>query len=397
VALSGCDQDAECDQDRRGLQVCHRASPGAQGVCLPRAYVADEERLRVCRPELSSRRRYEVREVFRGRLNFGLKLDEVPQPRQYPCASEAVCQPDATHQPGLLTGDKGFQCLTRAGDTPRCLKTCGTRAGDGSWQLNDRLCRAGHVCTDLGDADLGPLCVEAPLPREDCEPPATSYRVQVGQGYLITSTALTQLSPSLEEPSTDSWGGRCLPDPKRNPLFGQRIPLSAPHCQTITDDADTTAAFALRFSPSAEGGWGNPCLFRGPSADAGNSQEHVKALFENPHVRFVLTNLEQYVGDGTTIQVSIQGGFSPLRVRPSSESSRFGMGVRILTSPIDSTATLTDSTSATPPPYIFVIDQGRTSTTLSRGQILRVNPRPAQQYPGGFIDSAGTNSLFPVQ
>jgi hypothetical protein len=397
VALSGCDQDADCDQDRRGLQVCHRASPGAQGVCLPRGYVADEERLRVCRPELSSRRRYEVRSVFRGRLDFGLKLDEVPLPRQYPCQglNDVVCQPDPAHERGLLPGDQGFQCLTRAGDTPRCLKVCGTKAPDGSWQLNDRLCRAGHVCADLGDADLGPLCVEAPSPRADCALPVAAYRVQVGQGYLVSSSALPFLGSQLQEPSTDPWGGRCVPDPNRNPLFGQRIPLSAPRCQNVLDG--TATDIAARTSPSAEGGWGNPCLFRGPSADAGGGAEHVKALFENPHVRFVLTNLEQYVGDGTALRVTIEGGFSPLRVRPSGESVRFGLGVRILTSPIDSAATLSDSTTATPPPYLFVVDQGRTTTTLSRGQILRINPRPANLFPGGFIDGAGTNSLFPVQ
>jgi hypothetical protein len=394
LSLSGCDQDADCDQDRRALYVCHRATPGAQGVCLPRDFVADEERLRVCRPQLSSRRRYEVREVFRGRLDFALKLDEVPLPRQYPCDNDLVCQPDASHQRSLVPGDQGFQCLTRAGDTPRCLKACGTRASNGSWQLNDRLCRAGHVCVDLGDAQLGPLCVEAPPLSPECLPPTSSYRVQVGQGYLVTSTSLPFLSSQLEEVSTDPWGGRCLPDPNRNPLYGQRIPLSAPHCQNVADGA--AAQLAINSSPVAEGAFGNPCLFRSPNADSPGG-DRVKALFENPHVRFVLTNLEQYVGDGTTIQVSVEGGFSPLRVRPSSDSVRFGMGVRILTSPIDSAPTLSDSTTATPPPYLFVIDQGRTSTTLSRGQVLRVNPRPAQLYPGGFIDSAGTNSLFPVQ
>ncbi len=399
LTLIGCDQDADCDRDHRGLEVCLRASPGAQGVCLPRSFVADEERLRVCRAELSSRRRYEVRDVFRSRLTFAPKLDEVPQPRLYPCQNDLVCQPDQSHQRGALPGDLGFQCLKRAGEgTPRCLKACGTRAADGSWQTNDRLCRAGYVCADLGDTALGPLCVEAPAPRPECTPTEIPYRVQVGQGYLLSSNAVPFLGSQLEEASTDPWGGHCVPDPNQNPLFGQRIPLSAPHCKDVPDDPQSVALNVTKQSPtSIDGGWGNPCLFRAPAGDSGDGQDHVKALFENPHVRFVFTNLEQYVGDGTTIAVHIEGGFSPLRVGPSSDAVRFGLGVRILSSPIDAGATLTDSGTGTPPPYLFVIDQGRTTTSLSRGQILRVNPRPAQLFPGGFIDSANSNSLFPVQ
>jgi hypothetical protein len=397
LSLTGCDQDADCDRDRRSLEVCHRASPGAQGVCLPRTFAADEERLRDCRAELSSRRRYLVDKVFRSRLTFAPKLDEVPLPPLYPCESNDVCQPDSSHQPGVIPGDQGFQCLKRASDsTKRCLKACGTRATDGTWQTNDRLCRAGHVCADLGDADLGPLCVEAPSPRPECLPPAIAYRVQAGQSFLVNSSALPFLGAQLEASSQDAWGGLCQDDPNMNPAFGQRIPLSAPRCKDAIDGTDLTAVLKLK-PEAADGSWGNPCLFRGPSADTGDTQPHVKALFENPQVRFVLTNLEQYVGDGTTIAVHVEGGFYPLRVGTPSDSARFGMGVRILSSPMDSGATLSDSGQGIPPPYLFVVDQGRTTTALSRGQVLRVNPRPAQLYPGGFVDSAVSNSLFPVQ
>jgi hypothetical protein len=400
LALLGCEQDGDCDRDRRGLAVCHRPSPGAQGVCLPRDFVANEEKLRLCRPELSSRRRYEVKEVFRSRLSFGLKLDEVPLPRLYPCQNDTVCQPDGTHARNATTADPGFQCLSSApGGEPRCLKRCGQMGQDGTWMLDDRRCRAGHVCADVGDAALGPLCVEAPTIQPECVPLQVAYRVQAGKAFLISSSALPYLGSRLEEPSTDPWGGRCVPDPARNPVHGQRIPLSAPHCKNIVDGPDAKADTVTALTPEAEtGGWGNACLFRGPNGDAAGEQEHVKALFENPNVRFVLTNLEQYVGDAAAVFVTVEGGFSPLRVLPSRQSIDFRLGARIVTAPMDASDNLTlEFTPPSWPPYLFVVDQGRTNTSLSRGQILRVNPRPAQLFPGGFIDSPDSNSLFPIQ
>jgi hypothetical protein len=398
LALLGCEQDFDCDRERRGLAVCHRASPGAQGVCLPRDFAADEERLRVCRPEFSSRRRYQVKEVFRSRLTLAVRLDEVPQPRLYACQEDSVCQPGPSHQPGTTPGDPGFRCLAPGGGADRrCLKTCGERAPDGSFILNDRLCRAGHVCADVGDAALGPLCIEAPLPRPECLPLSLAYRVQAGQAYLTRSSAVPFLASRREEPSPDRWGGRCLPDPTRNPLYGQRIPMTAPHCTNVVDGPGATAEVVVKAPPEAMGGWGNPCLFRGPNGDAGGGQEHVKALFENPNVRLVFTNLEQYVGDAAAVRVSIQGGFSPLRVRPTRPSVDFRLGARILTGPMDSSLSISDTIDGAPPPYLFVVDQGRTSTSLSRGQILRINPRPSQVFPGGFIDSPDSNSLFPIQ
>jgi hypothetical protein len=399
LALRGCAQDGECNRDGRDLEVCHRAAPGAQGVCLPRAFVADEERLRLCRQELSSRRRYQVGEVFRTRVSFGVMLDEVPLPDLYPCQSDSVCQPDATHQRGVIGGDQGFQCLQTSSGKPRCLKACGIRAPDGSWELNDRLCRAGHVCADVGESALGPLCIEAPLPRAECLPVQISYRIQAGKAYLVNSSGLPYLASDREGAAVSPGGGPCVADPARHPLFAQRIPLSGLHCKSVVDGPDATAAIASRQTPEVDGsGWGNPCLFRGPNGDAGAAdQDHVKALFENPHVRFVFTNLEQYVGDGATVSFTIDGGFSPLRVRALRPSVDFRLGTRIITGPMDAENALTETLMGAPPPYVFVIDQGRTITTLSRGQILRVNPRPAQLYPGGFIDSPDSNSLFPIQ
>ena len=149
---------------------------------------------------------------------------------------------------------------------------------------------------------LGPLCVEAPAPRPECLPLQLSYRVQAGKAYPAQQQrlALPGEPPggAVERPL--GWALRPGPGPQ-SPATGSGFSLSAPHCKGIVDGPDATADGVKTITPEAEaGGWGNACLFRGPNGDAGGGQEHVKALFENPTVRFVFTNLEQYVGDAAT-------------------------------------------------------------------------------------------------
>src|SRR2546425_733205 len=78
-----------------------------------------------------------------------------------------------------------------------------------------------------------------------------------------------------------------------------------------TAAAGTSAAMAGVQPPTGpEGGWGNPCLFGSPNDDEGEVMSmvpladacgqrtcHVKALFQNQQLRFVMTNLEEYAGD----------------------------------------------------------------------------------------------------
>ena len=46
---------------------------------------------------------------------------------------------------------------------------------------------------------------------------------------------------------------------------------------------------------------------------------------------------------------------------------------------------------------MFVVDQSRTTSLLSRGKIMRINPYPYLYPPGGHFDSLLTGSLFPIQ
>jgi hypothetical protein len=401
VALVGCNADIDCEP--LGLATvtptmsCVRLNPLSPGLCFTKAEAKDAVLLQTCTRHLGSRRRYEVVEAVRGQLSLRLKLDEVPKPALRPCQTAADCRPDAAHEPNATLGSLGFECLqVNPGEQMRCVQRCESKG-------NDRGCRPGHVCEEVGTPDR-PLtaCVEAPPPEARCWPRSVRYQVHAGRSFVVAGGAMPRFETQLEQGPVGPLGGRCVLDATRHPLLSQRIPLSAPHCNNVGDGADATAA-ARGHRPAADApSWGNPCLFFGLNGDetatAGVTPvEHVKALFENPEIRFVLTNLEQYVGDGAVISFSVSNGFTPLRVLSTGEAG-FSLGVRIVAGPMDA-ATLRNELSADLnfPPYIFVVDQSRTTAFGSRGQVLRINPRPTTSYPGGRIDSNITNSTFPIQ
>jgi hypothetical protein len=105
------------------------------------------------------------------------------------------------------------------------------------------------------------------------------------------------------------------------------------------------------------------------------------------------------MGDAADIYFEVIGGFAPLRVTSIAGEVGFSLGVRVLTGPMfapppeGSELNFLNNRS----PYMFVVDQGRTSTFLSRGQVLRFNPRPSLLLPGGQYESSATNSTFPIQ
>jgi hypothetical protein len=251
--------------------------------------------------------------------------------------------------------------------------------------------------------------VEAPPPRQECSGGDVRYVLQVGGGYSVSFGALPSFSRVREEPGT----GRCIPDSSRNPLLVSRIPLSTPGCAPGTP-AGAAELMGRNFSLEDRDSGGqlknpNPCLVEGTNEDGLRQQEtredpgpRVKAVFENPHARLLLTNLQQYVGDAATVDVSIgnlQAGYVPLVVAtpPTSSSLRIGLGVRIVTGPMPAEQ-LSQEFIEPAPPYMFVVDQGRTLQLLSRGQILLVNARPLPpEYPGGLLEPPSTGSPFPIQ
>jgi hypothetical protein len=180
----------------------------------------------------------------------------------------------------------------------------------------------------------------------------------------------------------------------------------------VADDPETPVADPATYSATAkalrlrdvprgpEGTWGNPCLFRGRNADStSDTDTHVKAFFQNQQLRFVITNLEQYAGDANISRFDVAGGFVP-DVAILRDDLLLTIGTRILTGPRatpESPILQQGSTSTTYYPYVYVIDQGRTSSSpAARGQILRLNPRGGSSGLPLF-DSNYTSYPFQIQ
>jgi hypothetical protein len=246
--------------------------------------------------------------------------------------------------------------------------------------------------------------VEGPPLDQRCWPLQSSYRVQAGNSFMVTGSA----APIPHVARTA--GGQCVADLSRHQLLVNRIPLDAPRCQGTADG--TTAARALEQMPQgADGPWGNPCLFRAPNDDEGETMTastfpdvcaertcHVKALFQNQQVRFVMTNLEEYAGDADITRFDVTGGFVPTTADYPTDVI-ITAGVRILQGPIktpESPGPLGGTNEAFVVfPYLFVVDQGRTASSLaSRGQVLRLNPRTGTL---GIPRFDGIFTVYPFQ
>jgi hypothetical protein len=418
VTVIGCSLDTDCDRTRD--EMCYRSVPGGPGVCVPRAMAADEQRMLACRLEFSSRRRYEVKGASRTSLQLGLKLDEVERPAVAPCqlgpggmaAEDPVCQPDPAHAADArISGDRGFSCQPFS-DRPRCVKPCGGRTDSGAVDtdpvtgrqiLRDDLCRPGYVCAHVDEAAVGPVCVEAPAPKAECLTGEIRYAVQAGRAYRVTTESLPQFVTQIEETP----GGACVPLPNRDRRFTDRIRLDAALC--ATSPTESTPAALGDFIRSTRPSPTNPCMFRSGNTDEPGSATAtplpLKALFENPYMSFVVTDIADYVGDAAIITFQVLGGFEPLLVSGTRQGeTEIALGTRIITGPIAARGEISgNSIKPTPdipvPPYLYVIDQGRTLRELSRGQLLRLNPRPwlNNEYYGGFFDGSATVTAWPIQ
>ncbi|MEA2697905.1 MAG: hypothetical protein QOI66_2176 [Myxococcales bacterium] len=134
---------------------------------------------------------------------------------------------------------------------------------------------------------------------------------------------------------------------------------------------------------------------------------HVRALFRNPEMRFLLSNLEQQYGVTPQLRFEVHGGFVAQTVAVPS-TVEVGLPSRLLTSPITSVfGGPTIEPPVATPPYLFVVDQRRVGRNrlaggATRGQILRIN---LQRYTSAdslhplliYDDFSSTNGLFPIQ
>jgi hypothetical protein len=416
LMFSGCTQDSDCQPDDQFS--CQAPVSGARGMCLPIDATQSSTLVQACARFVGSRMRYEVVKSTPTSLSLGLLLDEVPKTALNPCRTNADCQPDVDH--GLLAfpapdGGIGrqFECFAIHDNDPRCVKRC----------VVDSDCRAGNMCETVPGVkpELGKLCVEAPiLDNLNCFPrPMTSYSsqamtrysVRAGKSFVVSGSSLPTL-PSMAASSD----GTCQPIVGLDPSLVSRIPLSAPECPPIFLGQAGNSATPFVQNLSAQAG-SNPCLYVGsyPDGDAASTNggassdggaspvsQPVHAFFQNPQIRFVMTNLDQYAGDLLGIHFEIQYGYIPMVISIPSYEVQLTLGTRILTGPTQTPESpVRVWPTATPTltyPYFYVVDQGRTALTpASHGQVLRMNPREGSNEIATFDTAISGNTPFQLQ
>jgi hypothetical protein len=261
--------------------------------------------------------------------------------------------------------------------------------------------------------------------------------VNVGNGFLVSGSSLPNLKTTIVV------NGQCQLDPNRDPALADRIPLSAPACATIDGvvpidnvtkysanaigsantevalfgqetapaDPNTPATPNPPYTPVTPPG-PNPCLYQDFSYDDptsivstgtadgnGVSKKPIKAIFQNPQIRFVMTNLDQYGGDSLTTGLTLIGGFVPATVVVPSYDIALTQPIRIYTGPnqLPESPVVTNSASYSYP-YIYVLDQGRTALTPgSRGQIVRINARKGDTAVTTFDPATSGTTPFQIQ
>jgi hypothetical protein len=429
LMFSGCAQNSDCQPDDKFT--CRVAVSGARGMCLPIDSTASSNLVERCGRFMGSRMRYEITQAKGTELTLQVKLDEVPKTTLNPCTQETEkndCAIDIDH--GKLAGatpDGGgvshaFECIqvydpTQAphlNEPPRCVKRCPLNKPNNG---GDSDCRVGHVCVSVPGSLAEPgtgFCVEAPPIDPTCFPqPMTSYSVRAGHSFMVYGSSMPALS-SLRAAAD----GTCQPLPPTDKSLVARIPLSAPKCpdddtflakahaEQRDKDNNLIASAVFVQNLSAVAG-SNPCLYQGTrtdgeiaTGDAGVPDDRVRAFFQNPQIRFVLTNLDQYAGDLLALQFSLQYGYIPMTVSVPSYEVQLTMGTRIITGPTKTPESpiLHDLTQASSYPYLYVVDQGRTALTPgSRGQVLRINLRAGSNELAYFDSTLSGNTPFQLQ
>jgi hypothetical protein len=262
--------------------------------------------------------------------------------------------------------------------------------------------------------------VEAPPLDLDCWPqPGNTYHVNAGTSFWVSGTRLPDM------PATKEVGGHCQ-SAANDPLLVNRIPLSAPKCATIDgkvpiesiSDSNLASNTAVAlfgqienipatpkapYSPVTAPG-PNPCLYQdfnrdGSVSATGEATKAIKAIFQNPEIRFVLTNLDQYAGDNLVTRLGIKGGLIPLTIAVPTYDVALTQPIRLFTGPTK----LPDSPMFEDPskpsyPYVYVLDQGRTALTPgSRGQIVRINARKGDSALATMDPASSGTQPFQIQ
>ncbi|HXI55616.1 MAG TPA: hypothetical protein VNO55_06130 [Polyangia bacterium] len=224
--------------------------------------------------------------------------------------------------------------------------------------------------------------------------------------------------------------GQPTPDYPPLVLLRRNLPTSANPCLFLAgpnegDPTSTKAGALITSCADLPGKGGGPDGGAGAATDGGASDGgadastgaplerpqvtgvHVRALFRNPEMRFLLSNLEQQYGITPQLRFEVHGGFVAQTVAVPS-TIEVGLPSRLLTSPITSVFGGPEIVPpVASPPYLFVVDQRRVGRNrlaggATRGQILRIN---LQRYTSSdslhplliYDDFSSTSGLFPIQ
>ncbi|HVY38927.1 MAG TPA: hypothetical protein VHM31_13375, partial [Polyangia bacterium] len=443
VTLTGCTQNSQCGPGEVCLldATVSGASAGlpVNGLCAdPNRFDATAA---ACASYLQTVRRYRIAAAYPNQLVIRPHLDELPRTALTPCDPKANTDLTDTSlrrckDPTDPSTDK-FTCEAdpEGGATPRCLLVCNSKTP----------CRAGRICIDLNsdtlpspaECDTKPcFCADAPpftdTAKTQCFDQLTGYQVQVGNGFLVSGSQ-SGYQTTAKLPPGDQ---QCAQNPTADPRFAFRIPMDAPACtnlpadvsmidsrvdpdaydpaspmfQTAADNANKLVQVATSTPAPAD-----PCLYFGgpvqgdPLQPAGTMPaQHVRALFHNAQMGFVLANLDRGPTGQFVTVFDVHGGFVP-QVVQDPVTLEVSMPARIVFGPIDAVKQLAPFTPVTTEErYLFVVDQRRLGReqggAATRGQLLRIHPLGYTSTVGSatglqplFEDYNTSGGVFPIQ
>ncbi|HSY41484.1 MAG TPA: hypothetical protein VLA79_18225, partial [Polyangia bacterium] len=414
-------------------------------------------------------RRYEVESAAPNSLIIRPHLDEIVLSSLTPPCNDPVRATSCADVTDDLTS-ANFKCETAYPGNdigPRCLMPCTLSSDCRAGRLCvdfDRATTVTPFCarkpdggtTDSGTGDSGtaddcsckgPNCFCADAPPFDhtgkaCFDQLVNYQVNAGKTFLVAGSQAGFVTTAALPGSPGNSGPTCLANPTPDARFSFRIPMKGHACSNAPSnlamidsrvDPDAYSGDATAMMTAATGAstlvnfvtstpTPDPCLYiGGPTAGdpvigsvdggaAGTPPVHVRALFQNSQMSFVLANIDRSPSSQFITSFDVHGGFAA-QVVQDPITLEVSMPARIVVGPVDSLAQVTTGTGAPAfeAPYLFVVDQHRLGREQgggpTRGQLLRINPlgypvtvgAAPTGYQPIFEDYNASGGLFPIQ
>jgi hypothetical protein len=391
----------------------------------------------------------------------GVQADSCPDTLNDPTTSGFTCE--SSYPGGGGTGRCLMKCTTdsecRAGRV--CVDFGPNKAGGQTCDDPSGRCSLDPSKSDAGlggpgagvatcnDPNHRCFCADAPVfddTGKQCFDQLVNYQVVAGKSFIVAgsqagilTTAHVRSDGTCDPNPTPQPGDPNAPDPR----FSYRIAMNAPKCSNIPpgvemidsrvdpDFVDPSLqkqardnALTLQTVVTSTPTPGDPCFYVGgptsndpasgsmaAGADGGIPPTHVRALFKNSQVSFVLANVDRGPTFPFATTFDVHGGFSP-QVVQNPTTVEVGMPARIILGPVDSLPQVTIGPAPRvnqEAPYLFVVDQRRLGRSqggpATRGQLLRINPFLYQANVGSaptgyqpeFEDYNASGSLFPIQ